>query len=1494
MKIKNTFSKGKMNKSTDERLIPNGEYIDALNVRVLSTSASDAGAVENELGNEKITFLSESNNPVTIGSIADDANEKIYWFVVNDLGHSFVYEYDVKNSVTNIVLADTRTPNILAFNKNYKITGVNIVYNIHNDKNLLLFTDGLNQPRCINIERAKSYAENGFDEDDIILYKKPPRTAPSVQPYNTPDISENAVKERYFAFAYRYKYLDGEYSALSSFTNYQFVPGAFDIDYDTMENLGMVNIFNAYNLTYNSGDKRVTDIQICFKTTDSETVYIIDTINKEDQSIIDNVERKISFTNNKIYTALPQDEVFRIFDAIPLTAKAQEFIENRIVYGNVTDQYDITTSEGGDKIKVDYSASHYTLENIGENLTETISENEQSITVDFTGISFVKGYSLFVSAGLFSDVAGTAPNEYYGGTYNDAVGVILSETYLDLAAFLNSSDWTDFITSLNLGFAAAVETEEHPDQTSITYGTFALASSTSTSITLSAPVITYATPSGNQVEQYKWSSDTQFSLRESNSILSLKSNRQYEVGIVYLDKYGRYSSVIPTSKDSENRSSFSVPLSNSTDINRAEVKIDSVAPYWADRYKFFIKTNKADHYNIYATVFYQDGPYRWVLLTGNNANKVEPGTNLIVKSDSDGVISTEVKVKVLDVATKTALDIDTSSVNTDEGWLEGNEDPSGTPIKELYGVYMKIKPVGFTMNFDETQFSEYSNSGKINLQQSGSALTFLPDTRTAEGVKQGIAQTFDGTNYVNLLLRKGTQINFDFLSYEGNNRNRNEYKKNYRTSKDYTGDNNQSGLEKFLIDETSWYKPSGQDYYTNSADKFRITFTKSTVGSSIQHRMVIRSTETTALVETARIFAKLQIIINPESLYIFETDPSDVDSEVYYETEQTFDIVNGLHQGNIQNQTSSQSAICRLSVGNCFSFGNGAESISIKDARISPMFSLMTRPNIVLSDGYRRRKLESTLMYSGPINVSTSYNSLNEFNASRGISKLMDINYGSIQLIHSRDNDLIVFQEDKVQKVLYGKSLVYSSSGSASLTTIEDVLGQEIPFVGDYGISKNPESFTSYGGRMFFTDANRGTVLQLSNDGLTPISFYGMDDYFKSTLTLYRNSFNIGGYDPDSSHYVLSMNQAAIPQLTPRVPCSSKFTKRLASGETYRYIVDLDNTGDVTFDYVVSGNVDIDFDSESFSASNSNITGTGTLTYPIYPTDMVVKDRLIVDITANELSDVTIKHTCPVLNERLIDTTVLNDINLEGQTILNTYQVESGSEIGYTDVFKASGVARKESYVALVESDSAPADGDTVTMRSIAINGIHTAEFNGQSALGYLVSSTEKTTAEVVAQATYPPVTYTKLVDRTVNSISFTFNEVNPGDKLYMVWSYGFEGTVEVPEEGEDPVVPGGGCNDNIHTFYIGGGQSSLADLENNGPWAITESVNLENALLGSNLNTEVCKGGLVYTIPNTSYWIVSSTPVSNFDASNTIYEWIRIDTTGTIIDVGSGSGNPL
>ena len=80
--IKHQFTGGKMNKDLDERLIPNGEYRDAMNIEVSTSEGSDVGTVQNILGNAKIDgFTIEELNERCIASIADEKNDVGYYFV---------------------------------------------------------------------------------------------------------------------------------------------------------------------------------------------------------------------------------------------------------------------------------------------------------------------------------------------------------------------------------------------------------------------------------------------------------------------------------------------------------------------------------------------------------------------------------------------------------------------------------------------------------------------------------------------------------------------------------------------------------------------------------------------------------------------------------------------------------------------------------------------------------------------------------------------------------------------------------------------------------------------------------------------------------------------------------------------------------------------------------------------------------------------------------------------------------------------------------------------------------------------------------------------------------------------------------------------------------------------------------------------------------------------------------------------------------------------
>ena len=80
--IKHDFLKGRMNKDLDERLVPNGEYRDALNIEVSTSESSNVGAVETVMGNIKLSNLDIIGETTRcVGKILDEKNDKLYWLV---------------------------------------------------------------------------------------------------------------------------------------------------------------------------------------------------------------------------------------------------------------------------------------------------------------------------------------------------------------------------------------------------------------------------------------------------------------------------------------------------------------------------------------------------------------------------------------------------------------------------------------------------------------------------------------------------------------------------------------------------------------------------------------------------------------------------------------------------------------------------------------------------------------------------------------------------------------------------------------------------------------------------------------------------------------------------------------------------------------------------------------------------------------------------------------------------------------------------------------------------------------------------------------------------------------------------------------------------------------------------------------------------------------------------------------------------------------------
>jgi hypothetical protein len=242
---------------------------------------------------------------------------------------------------------------------------------------------------------------------------------------------------------------------------------------------------------------------------------------------------------------------------------------------------------------------------------------------------------------------------------------------------------------------------------------------------------------------------------------------------------------------------------------------------------------------------------------------------------------------------------------------------------------------------------------------------------------------------------------------------------------------------------------------------------------------------------------------------VFETKPKrDEGLEIYHEASNSIDI-------------SRHGVLESFDFYNCYVFGNGVESNRIRDDFNAATIDNGPRVSTVYEGEYKEETIKNGLIYSGLYNFKSGLNNLNQFIAAEKITKDLNPTYGSIQKLFSRQTDLVAFCEDRVVRILANKDAVFNADGNPNLIATSNVLGQTMPFAGNYGISTDPASFASDNYRAYFSDKQRGAVLRLSMDGLTPISEYGMSDYFRDTLKISRKT--IGSYDKNNKEYNLSM-----------------------------------------------------------------------------------------------------------------------------------------------------------------------------------------------------------------------------------------------------------------------------------------------------------------------------------------------------------------------------------
>ena len=570
---------------------------------------------------------------------------------------------------------------------------------------------------------------------------------------------------------------------------------------------------------------------------------------------------------------------------------------------------------------------------------------------------------------------------------------------------------------------------------------------------------------------------------------SVKSDREYQVGVVYSDEYGRESSVLIG-----NSKGLKITKESSNTQNRIFAKIQNKAPYWAKHYKFYLKEIAEEYHNIVLYKAYStgglnddndaDGNINFVWLAFNSAdvNKVSKGSYLIHKKqhgNTTAVLDPSAKYRVLDIIGNATIDEEEISV----GGLD--LDALGATFDDVNGkFFVKIETDNnFVLNIGDGE--SITNDENVS---SGAVFEVVKTTPVDIDLFYEVSQAFPiylDKNNASTIIKAGDVITLE----EGWSQN--EF--------------NNWSLQNLAVvaGEQSAY----------SLGQSNVQFNES--GSVI---VTLQENFNYALNAGSDANKTLRFTRPDGSYYILAATGLNLAGN-------TIRIYPFTHKTSQSNFSSKH----LLNFFNCFTFGNGVESDRVRDDFnanvIYPYTSVGKASGFKASlpdDDYKRNHKKNDIIFSQIKNEVGGLNRTNEFLMAENIVKRLSSEYGSIQKLFTRNTDVIAFCEGKVLKILANKDALFNADGNSQLLSSTNVLGQAVPFTADYGISKNPESFAVDEFRSYFVDKDRGAVLRLSRDGISAISDFGMKDFFRDNLK--DSVVCIGSYDRRKEEYNLTIH----------------------------------------------------------------------------------------------------------------------------------------------------------------------------------------------------------------------------------------------------------------------------------------------------------------------------------------------------------------------------------
>lgn len=1091
--IKNTFLAGKMNKGLDDRLVPKGEYRDALNIDVTKAEGQDAGALHNVKGNTIThTELGLTEDYELIGYYFDDQNNSIYYFVTNkddendiDNDHK-IYRW-LKDEQSQVTVEELVSGSFLNFDKKHRITGVNVI------EDYLFWTDDKNPPRRINItNEAPVYTE----EHQISVAKLAPNEAPGITAgiqteQNILDGEPEAgsfMKEKFMRFSYRFKYDDDTYSVLAPFSSFVFNPvdtshGSYnqpDISFsqDQIESLmGSTEItwfenkinrvvieFFCTGSVASFADQGIKSIDIIGKSSDSPAAYILDTISAADISSQSSGTYTYLAGNPK--SALPESQLTRVYDRVPLAAKSQEFVGNRVVYGNYLENLSIPENFSL-KANVILRSRNATEETVFKHQSLKFNRNYEVgfvLTDDYGRTSPVLN---FLNNRVF--------NEFPKNVDTGAPQFNSKKISINIPAEIKSQTSSQLSELLNAGWKYIVPVVKQDKQEY--YNVY--------------------TPGFGYIN-----GKTYFSVfgDNINKIPIDTSTYNIETGI-NTTKQKVYLSL-------ENKTTF-IRSSSGTE----PITVEAQEYQWANY-------NRADGASYSPQYIY------------GFTNVVGYSTGSITQTINGFTYNTDADGNSFSSAITPATDGTTATFTINGGTVPSPEAPNGTANDTYYGVGASasdntgiIVYVNGVKKQSVTEYTYDSNAVTVTFlpnhipssndsivvfftyggflipdEQDRSAWSLSTITGSADSIEvitgNEINVIVTGSDYIDITTINETPLrDHDLISLDEIKINGISTRANFKNLSD------DSDVFNISEDLYGLYKIENNYLLAEIDGEYGVKLYDDSGEFPVSKYADLGILETEGFKSSIDIYYETPTVIKIQDIIygIQYSQQYDVNYDVNYYNVITLSITRYINDTLYKWQWQEN----RL---------RGGFNEPYIDFGVHAYFS---------NPDYKQQRRKSSLIYSGIYNAKTGVNNTNQFPVGENIEKSLDPVNGSVQRLFAEDNNLLVFQEEKVNRIPIDKDIIYSAEGSASLAKANVVFGDTIAYAGNYGIGKNPESFTHFAGRKYFVDKQKGAVIRLSNDGITEISNYGMRSYFRDKLA--GANIVLGMWDMYNKNFILTI-----------------------------------------------------------------------------------------------------------------------------------------------------------------------------------------------------------------------------------------------------------------------------------------------------------------------------------------------------------------------------------